>query len=171
MQLKFSHTTKELVDLYVFNTWSAPWRKKNRQRIGFIIPLSFSLFAASFLIDGSSIALGIIFLVMAGLWLIFYNTIYTKRLQHFAKGYYNHQVNERFWVEHTYDFKEDAIHLKNEFVEAKIQWKAIVNVIEENDVFWLFETLTAAHIIPKRLMSEQEQQQFKQMLATKLLHN
>lgn len=169
MKLKFNNSTQELVDLYVFNTWSAPWKKNTRQKAGVMLPLAFALFALAFLINGTSMALGIVLLVFAGLWLIFYNKIYTNRLEKFAKGYYNHEVNERFWAEHTYDFEDEHIRVTNEYVDAKIQWKAIINVIEQDDVYWLFETLSAAHIIPKRILGEQEEA-FKTLLASKLLN-
>jgi hypothetical protein len=168
MQLKFNNSTQELVDLYVFNTWSAPWKKNTRQKAGVMLPIAFALFAFAFLINGTSMPLGIVLLVCAGLWLIFYNKIYTKRLASFAKGYYNHEVNERFWTESTYDFNDAHIRVINEYVDAKIQWKAIINVIEQDDVYWLFETLSAAHIIPKRILGEQEAA-FKSLLASKLL--
>lgn len=168
MQLKFSHNTQELADLHVFNVWSAPWKKASRQKIGFLIPLAFALFATAFLIDGASVVLGIALLVLAGLWLIFYDKVYTYRLNRFAKGHYNHEVNERFWADHSYNFKEEHILIQNKYVETKLQWNAIINVIERDDAFWLFETLTAAHIVPKRVLQGKEME-FKQLLARKLV--
>ena len=168
MQLKFNNSTQELVDLYVFNTWSAPWKKNTRRKAGIMVPLAFCLFAIALMTNGD-MPTGIVLLVFAGLWLMFYNKIYIKRLTNFAKGYYNHEVNERFWAESTYDFNDAHIRVTNEYIDAKIQWKAIINVIEQDDVYWLFETLSAAHIIPKRILGEQEEA-FKALLASKLLN-
>lgn len=169
MKLKFNHTTQELVDLHVFNTWSAPWKKNNRQRMGYMIPLSFGLFALAFIINGTSIPLGILLIVVAALWMLFYDRVFTKRISNFAKGFYNHEVNERFWAEYEYDFNDEFIGLKNEYVEAKIQWKSISNYMERDDVYWLFETLSSAHIIPKRIMSEEERNEFKKILSKNLV--
>lgn len=168
MQLKFSHNTQELADLYVFNTWAAPWKKASRQKIGLLLPLAFALFATAFLLEGASVVLGIVLLVIAGLWLVFYDKLYTYRLNRFAKGHFNHEINERFWAEYSYDFKEEHIFIQNEYVESKLQWNAIMNVIERDDAFWLFETMTAAHIIPKRILQGKEME-FKQLLARKLV--
>lgn len=169
MRLKFSHTTEELVDLYVFNAWTAPWKKKSRQRIGMLLPLAFVLFAIAFIINGTSVPLGVILIVFAALWFGIYDLVYTKRLASFAKGYFSHEINERFWCEYIYEFKDEHIQLSNEYVDAKIQWKAIINYMERDDVFWLYETLSSAHIIPKRIMSEKEINDFKKILSTKLV--
>ncbi len=169
IQLTFSHKTQELVDLYVFNTWKAPWKKRSRQRIGFMIPLAFILFAIATMVNGNSMVPGIVMLVLSGVWLLVFNQVYEKRLATFAKGYYNHEINERFWAEHTYRFTSQNIRMKNEYVDATLQWKAIINYMEQDDVFWLFETLSSAHIIPKRSMSDEQVEAFRNMLASRLV--
>ncbi len=167
MQLKFNLSTPELVDLYVFNTWSAPWKKKTRQRMAIFIPLGLILFAAVFFLE-EQYAIGAAVLLIAVLWFFLYDKFYTNRLMQFAKGYYNHEINERFWAENTYTFKESHIQLSNEYIDSRIQWKAISNIQEREHAFWLFETLEMAHIIPKRTMDEKELNHFKKLLALKL---
>ncbi len=168
MQFKFNLSTPELVDLYVFNTWSAPWKKKSRQRIQFLIPLALALFATAFLLE-QEYALGGFLLTIAILWLIFYDKIYTYRLKQYAKGFYNHEINERFWAETTYDFNPDHIRIINEYQESKLQWKSIINFIERENVFWLFQTLSSAIILPKRVMSDGEQEEFRNLLGRKFV--
>ncbi len=167
MQFKFNSSTPELVDLYVFTNWSAPWKQKSRQRIGWLMPVGFLLLALAFLLE-QQYFLGGTIAVLALAWFLFYDKFYTNRLANFAKGFYNHEINERFWAEKTYTFKESHIHLENEYLDAKLQWKGIINIIERENAFWLFETLTAAHIIPKRVMDQNEQEEFRKLLAKKL---
>jgi hypothetical protein len=167
MRLKFSLTTQELANLYVFNAWSAPWRKPNRQRIRFMIPAALGLLGISFIVRGDteSYVAGFLLLIIGVFWMSFCEKIYTARLTNFAKGFYNHEVNQRFWTEHSYDFRDSHIHIKNEYVDATLQWKAIINVIEQDDAYWLFETLTTAHIIPKRVLSGLEERRLRQLLS------
>ncbi len=168
MQLKFNLSTPELVDLYVFNNWSAPWKKKSRQRIQTLIPLGLILFGAAFLLD-NQYGMGAVLIIIAALWFFLYDKVYTNRLKHFAQGYYNHEINERFWAENTYHFTPSSILMENEFIKSEIQWKGIINFIENENAFWLFESLATAHIIPKRVLSDTEQENFKRLLASKLI--
>lgn len=168
MKFVFALQTEELAALQVYNQWKAPWQKSQRQRLGIIIPIGVVLFGITFITDGHW-APGISVLILGIFLFLYYKWIHPNRLENSAKGYYNHSINEKFWLKTSYHFTSNEILVENELHKNKIQWKAIKNVIEQKNAFWLFETLTDAHIIPKRTMKQGEVEQFKQLLTKRLI--
>ncbi len=167
MKFKFNLRLQELVDLYTFNTWEAPWRKKSRQRLQFFLPLAFILFAVSLMIQEQYVAGGIL-IVFAVIWFFIYDTVYKKRVQTFAKSYYNQEANRIFFTSYEYEFKDNLIKIKTDYSKVEMQYQALIDIAEREDVFWLFQSMGSAHIIPKRVMQPEQINTFRNFIIQRI---
>ncbi len=164
MKLKFNLSNKELIDFYCFSAWEAPWHKKIRNSRKVMFPIAFLLVAAALFMSQQWIT-GIFVMIVAVLWFFFIEKYTITRLRQNGKIYFNQPFNEKLWAVREYEFKEEYFTTKTEYAEGKFQWKSVMDVMEREDAFWLLDSLTTAHIIPKRALSDEETETLKSLLA------
>ncbi len=163
MKTKFNLSMGELVELYMYSSYYAPWRKQTFNKRLLIFTAIYAILGIVFLLEGQY-SIAIAFIILGIIWYFLYPVFYVKRLENYAKHHYNQEVNKRFFLENTYTFSPSHFEISNELIEAKCKWNSIVNIMERENAFWLFETLSNAHIIPKRALSEKDEKEFKDLL-------
>ena len=129
-----------------------------------MFPIAFLLIAAALFMSQQWI-IAVAITIVAVLWFFFIEKYTTTRLRQNGKIYFNQPFNEKLWVEREYEFMPEYFTVKTEYAESKFQWKSVMDVMEREDAFWLFDSLTTAHIIPKRVLSEKETETLKSLLS------
>jgi hypothetical protein len=68
----------------------------------------------------------------------------------------DHPDNSSLFLPGVISFSESGIHLKNDLIESKFQWKAFIKKLESENYYFLFISNIQALIIPKRLLPNNE---------------
>jgi hypothetical protein len=67
------------------------------------------------------------------------------------------------------EFTQEWMNLKGESFESKLRWKIFVKFLETKNLFLLYHSKIVFNMIPKRAFnSDEEIQQFREMLSTKI---
>jgi hypothetical protein len=63
---------------------------------------------------------------------------------------------------------EDGISLRDETTETRIGWENYIGYLEDSDVYLLYHNPRFYRIFPKRIFDERHEQEFRQLLTSKL---
>ncbi len=84
----------------------------------------------------------------------------------------NVRKNDRLLVEVTWELSDDAVVLKNRYLETKYDWGSFISLTENKDYFFLRQTATKQFytFIPKRaFVSSEQQSEFRELVSRHML--
>lgn len=173
INLEFTITEQEYVDLTYYNGWLAPERKSYRVKyflVNYLIyiggVLLFFLLDKNFLTRISSI---IIFLVF-GVALFFYLKFRIKKhYVNYVQKLIRDSGKENVLSPINFTFSDDGVYAKDSQSETKLKWPAFLRKQETKECYYLFLNTAQAFIIPKRVFKNvTEHDEFKSILSRNL---
>ena len=169
VSLKYSLSKEDYVNYYTYLAWDAPGNKKKRlvyygkQLLPIIIFLFAFYYTGLFNRPGNFILLIAGFLIATTLLSFIGVRTNTMRV---AEKVAEHPENASIFLEASITVSEAGITTKNELMETKYQWKAILKKLESKNYYFLFINSLQAIVIPKRVFNSQEEKlQFEKLLS------
>ncbi|MCT7971491.1 YcxB family protein [Laspinema olomoucense] len=101
-------------------------------------------------------------LVFTGLALLICNPGFWYKLMTAFMWKVGHFLKEPVLVQ----IEESMFIYKNAVMKSEIQWSSIQSVTESNHIFFIVHRLQASYIVPKRIFTEENINEFKQILAS-----
>lgn len=171
LTLRFSLTEEEYYQYNYYTAWSAPERKRYRilyflRVIGLYGAVALLYVVASrsdlFWIDASVFLLtGLVYLVMIPFFVK--RSVKRKVGDILSKKENQHVLDEAEIV-----VSANGIIDRDKVSESRYDWEAIVHLAETPDSYYLYTNSYHAVVIPKRAMSEEQQQELEKLVTANL---
>jgi hypothetical protein len=168
LNLQYAITKEDYNNYYIFVTWDAPGKQRNRSRyylrqMGTIV-LFTGVFYYTGLFDRSSL---FAFLVIS---VILFTSVLSitgvrSSIKQQAEKISNDPENTSLFGATSITVSETGILLKDEFTTRSFQWPAFIKKQENTSYYFLFYSSLEAIIVPKRVFKPGEEGVFQQLLS------
>lgn len=176
--LKYKITPEEYEDYTVFTAWEAPWQKKAKRK--FILNnifFSALVMAASFIVfrqisptlKNNNLIHFIVFPFLLFIVVIINYSQVPYRLKSKARKFIKEDDNKHLLEELELELTDKEIIVSNKELRSYQSWTSITKYAVSKKYFFLYVNAENAHLIPKRLLStQQEIEKFDKFLTEKI---
>ncbi|WP_223592330.1 YcxB family protein [Neobacillus bataviensis] len=158
MEIRYHLTEEDYLNFNMFHVKNskAAMRSLNIQR--FLLPIIFIIAAylASTYGDMPFVTAFVIYFIIAVLWIIFYPKIFYRHVKRMTKRMMNEGKNEGMLGEHVLRMTDEGIVDSSANGETRVTWAGIVEMKEDQNNIYLYNSGVSACILPKRELHDVE---------------
>jgi hypothetical protein len=163
VSFKFRLTEDEYLEYNYYTAWSAPTRKKYRVLYFLRVIILYGAVAMLYIIATRQnyIWIDISVFIITGL-------IYLVMIPSFVKGSVRRKENQHVLDEAEIVLSDTGIIDKDTHTESRYDWDAIVRLAETADSYYLYTNSYHAIVIPRRVVSIEEEKELTRLLSKNL---